>query len=44
MWFGGDQRTNITKTHGLKEIGLCVQLLIATLHSTSNTVGRTYVI
>ena len=36
MWFGEDERANI-----LEKIGLCLQILITTLHSTMNTMGRT---
>ena len=41
MWFGEDQRANITVSHDLKEIGLRFQILTTTLHSTMNTIGRT---
>ena len=43
MWFGEDQRANITKTHTLKEIGLCLNILITALHSMMNTIERTIV-
>ena len=35
MWFGEDQRANITKTHVLKEIELCFQILITFIYSNN---------
>ena len=43
MQFGEDQRANTIKFTCLKEIGLCLQILIITLHSTATTIARTYV-
>ena len=40
MWFSKDQRANIIKT---EKIGLCLRMLITTLHSIVNTIGRTHV-
>ena len=42
MWFSEDHRINIIKTHALKEIDLRLQILVTTLHSIMNTIGRTY--
>jgi hypothetical protein len=42
MCFGEDQLANISKDNFLKEIGLCLQILIPTPDSKVNTVGRTY--
>ena len=40
---GEDQRATIIKDMCLKEIGLRLQILITTLHSIVNTIGRTYI-
>ena len=41
MWFGEDQRANIIKACS-KEIGLRLQILITSLHSTINIIGKAY--
>ena len=41
-WCGEDEIANIIKDTCLKEIGLHLQILITTLHSTMRTIGRTY--
>jgi hypothetical protein len=43
MYFNEDQRTNTTKKHVSKNIRLSLQIRSTTLHSTVNTIGKTYV-
>ena len=44
MWFGEDQRANITKTHVQKRLDYIFKNFITTLHSTMNKIGMTYCI
>jgi hypothetical protein len=44
VWFGEDQRANISKVDTcLEEIGLRLSILVTILHSIVNTIRRTYV-
>ena len=40
LWFEEDQRANTIKRHVLKDIGVCLQILITIVHSTMNTNWR----